>query len=128
MDRLVYDEEHHKLAVMCEESDWSEPVLRRWYWEIWSGGKSAAECYALGHGLQRRRTGESNGQYVYSYDPSLPPGASRTVFMLKDGGRTQAYRIDSEPIPAPKVRKGIETRWKDGHWQKYLKAEGWVRA
>jgi hypothetical protein len=35
-----------------------------------------------------------------------------------------------EPIPYPKVRKGVETRWHkwNGRWEKYLKAQGWVPA
>ena len=33
-----------------------------------------------------------------------------------------------EPIPAPKVRAGVEVRYRDGRWQKYLKSQGWVTA
>jgi hypothetical protein len=32
------------------------------------------------------------------------------------------------PVPCPKVRKGIETRWHQGAWQKYLQTKGWVAA
>lgn len=36
--------------------------------------------------------------------------------------------VDDLPIPCPKVRKGIETRWSTkGYWEKYLKSEGWTR-
>lgn len=32
------------------------------------------------------------------------------------------------PLSCPKVRKGIETRYRSGVWEKYLKQSGWVRA
>ena len=31
------------------------------------------------------------------------------------------------PIPSPKVRRGIATRYHDGHWQKFTK-RGWTAA
>ena len=37
-------------------------------------------------------------------------------------------RFIVEDVPCPKVRPGIETRWSDGKWQKYLKSKGWVTA
>jgi len=42
--------------------------------------------------------------------------------------RGQAVKVLETPIACPKVRKGIETRWYRGTWQKYLKAQGWVIA
>jgi hypothetical protein len=47
---------------------------------------------------------------------------------LSEYGNTRSMAIETEPIAAPKVRKGIETRYRDGRWQKYLKSEGWVTA
>jgi hypothetical protein len=42
-------------------------------------------------------------------------------------GDSKATIIYSYSIPAPKVRKGIEVRWHQGHWEKYLKSEkGWI--
>lgn len=32
-------------------------------------------------------------------------------------------RVD---VPCPKVRKGTETRWHLGQWQKYTRRDGWV--
>jgi hypothetical protein len=43
-------------------------------------------------------------------------------------GQTQCTKQEVIPIPAPKVRKGIEVRWYNGKWQKYLKSSGWVAA
>ena len=47
---------------------------------------------------------------------------------LKDQGQTQSIDTIIEPIPCPKVRKGIETRWQNGQWEKYMKSKGWVSA
>jgi hypothetical protein len=47
---------------------------------------------------------------------------------LLEGGRTQAIYQETITIPPPKVRAGIEIRYRSGHWQKYLKAKGWVPA
>lgn len=56
-------------------------------------------------------------------------------YVLKNNRRCRlTIRGDVEPVkvehagaPRPKVRKGIEVRWRDGHWQKLLK-RGWVPA
>jgi hypothetical protein len=47
---------------------------------------------------------------------------------LVNAGQTQAILRETVSIECPKVRKGIETRFRSGHWEKYLKSEGWVRA
>lgn len=36
--------------------------------------------------------------------------------------------FSSTPLPCPKVRKGIPTRYANGKWEKYLQSQGWVRA
>ena len=43
------------------------------------------------------------------------------------GSNCQAESATERDVPCPKVRKGIETRWHNGEWQKMLKG-GWVRA
>jgi hypothetical protein len=44
------------------------------------------------------------------------------------GGQAKAFLVETTDVPMPKVRKGIETRFNSGCWQKYLKADGWVTA
>ena len=46
---------------------------------------------------------------------------------LADAGRTKSIDTYVKPYPCPKVRKGIETRYHYGQWQKLLKS-GWVSA
>ena len=58
----------------------------------------------------------------------------KTFSAYKDGGYLVLYtehegtEIPDEPITCPKVKKGIETRYQSGTWQKYSKREGWVTA
>ena len=49
------------------------------------------------------------------------------IYLIIDQGRTKSIHTIVEPIPCPKVRKGIETRWYNGRWEKLLKS-GWVPA
>ena len=47
---------------------------------------------------------------------------------LKDGEKTTSIETLECPIPCPKVRGGVMTRYSGGKWQKYLKAKGWCDA
>lgn len=47
----------------------------------------------------------------FRIDPHVPPIGAEEV-----------------AVPCPKVRFGLETRWHEGRWQKYLKTQGWVPA
>ena len=46
-------------------------------------------------------------------------------FRLVDGGKTLPIKTTETPLPAPKVRRGIETRYYMGWWQKYTQRYGW---
>lgn len=76
-----------------------------------------------------------------SYGPELVDGL-KVYTNTGDGDRWTAYSqggylylmtehegtIRNEPLPAPRVRAGTETRYQDGGWQKYSKRVGWVAA
>jgi hypothetical protein len=81
----------------------------------------------------------------YNYGKTLPADLSYSgtgVYAIVDGsyypsplrialpqlGQTKCIKQEVIPIPCPKVRKGIETRWRNSRWEKYLKSEGWVTA
>jgi hypothetical protein len=68
-----------------------------------------------------------SGDPWYSYTVWRRSGIKQQ-FRLPDGGKTKAVAIDKEPISAPKVRHGVELRYRHGYWQKYLKQRGWVAA
>lgn len=69
--------------------------------------------YVSGHGFYRLERGAMLGDII---------------IRLPQGGQTQATFQETEDVTCPKVRRGIETRWRDGRWQKYLKTSGWVSA
>jgi len=74
------------------------------------------------------------------FAPALADGLE--VSSVHDRDAWQAYRqgdyliLETEhngtpredPLPCPPIRRGIETRYHMGAWQKYLKASGWVPA
>lgn len=95
-----------------------EPVRLRYYWRVvsttgnpWHGSRPAAgdRC-------------RYNGHEVWS--TSREEGGSTGSVRQKEGA---ADYIEREPVPAPKVRRGVELRWREGRWQKLLK-KGWVAA
>jgi hypothetical protein len=47
-------------------------------------------------------------------------------------GDVKAISVETTAVPKPKVRPGVELRWRHdgyrGYWQKYLKTKGWVTA
>lgn len=72
------------------------------------------------------------------FAPELTPGI---VVSYRDRDTWQAYAqgdylivhsahegtpMDATPIDCPKVRKGTETRYYCGRWEKYSKREGWI--
>jgi hypothetical protein len=38
----------------------------------------------------------------------------------------QILHSETIDVPCPKVPKGTETRWDNGHWQKWTKSKGWI--
>ena len=63
----------------------------------------------------------------YAVMTGRPMYGQARIIALPQLGQTRCIKQEIIPIPGPKVRKGIEVRWR-GRWEKYLKAEGWVIA
>lgn len=123
---FVPDSESSKVGWLCVKyaDTLSTPEWNVLYWPIAKGNvvdmrgmfpELDTDAQLLGRGQDGYRFYRGNG----SYSP---------VLRLKDGGSTQSIKSETIPIPCPKVRKGIETRWYQGGWQKYLKSEGWINA
>jgi hypothetical protein len=72
-------------------------------------------------GKDARYTGDGCYSVRIGADQNLP-------VRMPEGGQTRSLAIAYEPIPAPKVRKGTEIRFRNGQWQKYSKTQGWVAA
>lgn len=75
--------------------------------------------------------------------PFAPELADGLVVSYRQSDRWQAYAqgdylivhsahegtpMTDQPIVCPKVRKGIETRYYCGRWEKYSKRDGWIGA
>jgi len=100
------------------ETVWSsEPVRQVMWWRVQRVDRSA---YAVG--LVHPKPGD----VVVSHGSNHWSGPNYTVWFPGD---QQAERETREPIPCPKVRAGVETRWNryESRWEKLLK-RGWVPA
>lgn len=109
------------ICVKYTDTDFFKPIRYHIYWPVKQCPKSDAD-YLIG-----REAGESgSGRYGARTD-DYPRGYFVELPLL-NGGQTMPIHSEEEPIPVPKVRRGIETRYRNGKWEKYLKAQGWVSA
>lgn len=101
------------------DNDWSRPVRYHHVWEIATcriQGMRAADFYdALG------KSATLTDGHISCY---LGSGAY-FVGELANGGSTKSVLFETHDVPCPKVRKGIETRWHNGRWEKLLRG-GWT--
>jgi len=96
----------------------SKPKKVSHYWPIGIGanyfdsieGKTGSDIISSGGGVFRVRRG------VYDW----------VTVVLKEGGKTQPIKTITEDYPTPKTK--LETRYINGHWEKYSKVKGWLRA
>lgn len=108
------------LCVAWSDTDTNAPTKITYYWPCY---KTSADSVAQIIGLDAYD--EEQGVFAFKTGAGYA-GTWRRV-RLQDGGSTKAIDITREPIPCPTVRKGIETRWWRGRWEKYLKT-GWTPA
>ena len=100
----------------------SEPTLRKFYYPTGIREYDFHRNYGFPLPLPVRHSQSAGGYYYQDRNMCKP-----LVFTLTHGGNTFSTTVEHESIPCPKVRKGLETRYRDGHWQKLLKT-GWVAA
>jgi hypothetical protein len=108
-----------KLGFEHTSYDSREPVAQVMVWEMLEAACSGYSWCEQGQAIGREASIADGvvscylgqGNYVRCY--------------LPERGSTKATMVRSESVPCPKVRKGIETRWRDGRWQKLLRA-GWT--
>lgn len=111
---FAYKDGHLCLSVTARQSERPEVVTT--YYPFFAIPKSdcawliGAEAFDLGGGCYRPRHIDVNRLYC-----------------LQNGGQTLPIATVSAPIPCPKVRRGVQVRYRDGVWQKCLK-KGWVYA
>jgi hypothetical protein len=129
------------LYVVNDDTDSREPVRRRLWWPVlategylpcWfepesvDGGEFCQLCGQRNTSVSHSSVTPDTlrlGGYDGRYGGTLSNGAR---FYVRIDPRGQAVKIEETPIPCPKVRAGMETRFERGSWQKYLKAQGWV--
>ena len=114
--------EYAEFGFQTVDTDYSKPITRRMIWplvNVQTRGFSFCEVEtAIGKPAScSYRDGTvscylGNGNYVNGQMPQ--------------GGSTKAIIMEESPLPCPKVRTGIETRYRDGRWQKLLKTQGWI--
>ncbi len=114
-ERLSLAVEQGRLCVVSETTDYFQPELHRLYWPTNNGGDWTAEALA---------TAQVHRAAVGVYSCKVEGCGYRFDLVLTNGGRTLPIKADKEPLPAPKVRKGTETRYRNGQWEKYT-AKGW---
>lgn len=107
---------------MAEDTMYDEPLGYRNYYPCFKTSEQhfKEDC----EGLDVRQSG-LQGEYLVS-DPNNPYNKKGYLYLL-NGGSTRPIKYETFPIPCPKVRKGIETKWLQGRWAKLLKS-GWVSA
>jgi hypothetical protein len=109
------------LCVHDTDDDFSTPTRTHTWWPVRQVPRSDAEPI-IGREAFEGRPGS------YSARTAPYPAGYWVELPLLAGGQTRPLATATEPIPQPRVRKGIETRYRTGRWEKYLKASGWVTA
>jgi hypothetical protein len=100
-----------------------ETVVNYWPVDAQAERSRCAEIFPeLDTPIQLSGSGRDGYRFYRGY------GSWSPVIHLKDGGSTKPIKTEVIPIPCPKVRKGLDTRFERGAWQKYLKSQGWVPA
>lgn len=117
MNRETLADHAGQLCILYEYTLTDSPEIARSFYSIGTSTRAFVADYGtekIGSPMTRRGDGLFEDRDGLSY-------------RLIDGGRTKPIHFDRVPVPVPKVRPGIELRWRDG-WEKYLKTKGWVAA
>ena len=99
---------------------YDEPEMIIHHWPI---GETDHPCFVIAS-HENSEVSKSGCNFMYTL--RIAP-YDHVRISLKDQGKTKSIDTIIEPIPCPKVRKGIETRYRNGKWEKELKS-GWVTA
>lgn len=110
-----------KIGFECRSSDWAKPKIIVHVWEV--AGYKWRGCYInIKDAIGKPATLQDGRVSCYVGNGSYIEGT------LEHGGQTKAISVETLDAERPKVRRGVEIRWRDGCWEKYLKRDGWVRA
>ena len=109
------------LCIRYTDGYSNEPKRVILYWPVC---RYDADCHA--HLIDKEAFDANNGSFSVRNGSS--PYSGWTTLPLREGGTTKPIAVEHERIEPPKVRKGIEIRYRSGRWEKYLKSQGWVMA
>ena len=98
---------------------YNEPKISICHWPIGKISQRVDLSFYEGHEVTSR--GHSG-----IYTLRIAPYQYVDLYLI-DMSKTQSIETTIEDIPCPKVRKGIETRFENGRWEKLLKS-GWKPA
>lgn len=106
-----------KMFVVSEYSLQSTPIIARVSWPVvaikgnpYRGAPVPKDGDLLNHNLGSTGSNHINNDYTVYIESMQTRGT-----------------LEEIPFPCPKVRKGIETRYYFGEWQKYSKVHGWIK-
>jgi hypothetical protein len=110
-----------KLFVVYASPLDGAPKLRCLWWAVEKTRGNAYNAYRPEAGDTVRSTGDE-------WWTANREGVASNVGCVAFSSGKQADYIEEIDVPAPKVRKGIETRWHQGAWQRFSKRDGWIPA
>lgn len=107
----------HDLFVVYTTTMTFEPIQHTLWWKVL---RSQGAVHDLADGCEVTFNSDPMGDSTWSAWSKLF-GATVILWTEHESGR-----IDKEPVTPPKTR--LETRWRDGRWEKCDKRKGWVQA
>jgi hypothetical protein len=133
----VLDKIDGQLYIKNTDVFHDQPIRRMLWWPI-TRASGYLPCWFVPEstGEYCQQCGQRKDGIIHNLTPSaLQLGghdgryrgqlANGVTYQVEIDPRAQAVKIEEQPIPCPKVRAGIETRFYRGTWQKYLKTSGW---
>jgi hypothetical protein len=115
-----------RVCVAYREPMQDKPILLVNYWPTTESKADIEQFWPkwIGHEVT---TNHIDGG-LFTIKMGEQPFSGWHTIQLVDGPKTKSIKTIEQEIPCPKVRKGIETRYRYGKWEKYLKTRGWVPA
>lgn len=113
------------MCAVCCYPDFDKPEYQELWWPIERATAHDMEVLDLTGAKCELRP---DGRVIYKLGKSPHALWSRDGQYLKDGSKTLPIHSVAIPIPCPKVRNGVKTRFFRGIWEKYLASKGWQPA
>lgn len=114
-------------CVLSESTDYDDPMRTRVWYPTSDRVVSYTREYIGAHVVTAMGSDSVYRIERYADGSFCRVPGNGLCFRLVNGGKTMPVHGEREPVPCPRVRKGIETRWYRGGWEKYIKSQGgWI--